>query len=261
MWKRKKVTTARKDNGTASRRFFTKPGSESQRHEKRLTTTHVRRWHLHRHSVGAGHLYQGTYKSFPIETDEHLYTVLRYVERNPVRPTLVARAEAWRWSSLWLWLNGSGDEAAPALSAWPIDRPTDWVSRMNRALTKKEQEAVHTSVIRGRPFGDERWQQRTAKRLGLESTFRPRASSENEQQCQEVQVKAPHKILDFSPGYSPSYGVFRRRLAGGPQEWRVISRLPTSQVGRSSTTSTTPPGALASAARLSATRRMTRRAG
>src|ERR1700730_3492037 len=32
---------------------------------QRLTTTHVRRWHLHRQSVGYGHLYQGTYKSFP----------------------------------------------------------------------------------------------------------------------------------------------------------------------------------------------------
>ena len=42
---------------------------------QRLTTTHVRRWHLHRKTVGCGHLYQGTYKSFPIEADEHLLTV------------------------------------------------------------------------------------------------------------------------------------------------------------------------------------------
>ncbi|HEX5106647.1 MAG TPA: transposase, partial [Pirellulaceae bacterium] len=38
---------------------------------QRLTTTHVRRWHLYRHSVGCGHLYQGTYKSFPVEQDDH----------------------------------------------------------------------------------------------------------------------------------------------------------------------------------------------
>jgi hypothetical protein len=58
----------------------------------RLTTTHVRRWHLHRHSVGAGHLYQGTFKSFPVQSDAHLLTVCRYVERNPVRARLVDRA-------------------------------------------------------------------------------------------------------------------------------------------------------------------------
>ena len=33
--------------------------------------------------------YQGTYKSFPIETDEHLLTVLGYVERNALRAGLV----------------------------------------------------------------------------------------------------------------------------------------------------------------------------
>ena len=54
---------------------------------QRLTTTHVRRWHLHRKTVGCGHLYQGTYKSFPIEADEHLLTVLAYVERNALRGT------------------------------------------------------------------------------------------------------------------------------------------------------------------------------
>ena len=43
---------------------------------QRLTVAHVRRWHLHRESVGCGHLYQGTYKSFPVESDEHLLEVL-----------------------------------------------------------------------------------------------------------------------------------------------------------------------------------------
>ena len=65
---------------------------------QRLTVAHVRRWHLHRKTVGCGHLYQGTYKSFPVETDEHLLTVLRYGERNALRAGLVERAEEWRWS-------------------------------------------------------------------------------------------------------------------------------------------------------------------
>ncbi len=141
---------------------------------QRLTTTHVRRWHLYRQTVGSGHLYQGTYKSFPIEDDDHLLTVMRYVERNPVRPTLVSRAEEWRWSSLWRWLNQGVDRDKPALCPWPIARPTDWVARVNRAISKKELEAVRVSVLRGRPFGGEDWQKRTAERLGLESTFRPR---------------------------------------------------------------------------------------
>ena len=59
---------------------------------QRLTVTHVRRWHEHRHTAGEGHLYQGTYKSFLVAQDEHYLSVCRYVERNALRAGLVPRA-------------------------------------------------------------------------------------------------------------------------------------------------------------------------
>jgi putative transposase len=46
-------------------------------------TSHVRRYH--RHYRSSGHVWQGRCKAFPIEQDEHLLTVMRYVEPNPVR--------------------------------------------------------------------------------------------------------------------------------------------------------------------------------
>src|SRR5262249_24486327 len=127
-----------------------------------------------RQTVGGGHLYQGIYKSFPIQADEHFLTVLRYVERNPVRPTLVSRAEQWRWNSLWRRLHPDQNEDKPELCSWPFPRPADWVARVNRALGKKDLDALRVSVVRGRPFGDVDWQKDVALRLGLESTFRPR---------------------------------------------------------------------------------------
>ena len=72
-----------------------------------LQNTHVRRYHQHYH--GSGHVWQGRFKSFPIEEDAHLWTVLRYVERNPVRANLVKRAEQCLWSSARYWQA----EAAP----------------------------------------------------------------------------------------------------------------------------------------------------
>src|SRR5205807_6386322 len=48
-----------------------------------LTTAHVRRYHQHYHS--SGHVWQGRFRSFPIQEDDHLLTVHRYIERNPVR--------------------------------------------------------------------------------------------------------------------------------------------------------------------------------
>ena len=60
---------------------------------QRLLTAQVRRYH--RQSYGSGHVWQGRFKAFPIQDDAHLLTVLRYVERNPLRAGLVDRAEAW----------------------------------------------------------------------------------------------------------------------------------------------------------------------
>jgi putative transposase len=64
---------------------------------QRLTITHVRRWQQHRGYRGLGHVYQGRYKSFPVESDEHFWVVSRYVA---LRAGLVLRAEEWRWLSL-----------------------------------------------------------------------------------------------------------------------------------------------------------------
>jgi putative transposase len=141
---------------------------------QRLTTTHVRRWHLHRHSVGRGHLYQGTYKSFPVQEDDHFYTVARYVERNAVRAKLATKAERWRWGSL-AHRTGRQDVAEPPeLSNWPVARPRDWLPWVNAPQTERELEAIRVAVARGRPFGADKWQRRVAKRLGLEFTLQPR---------------------------------------------------------------------------------------
>jgi len=137
-----------------------------------LTVTHTQRWHAHRHTSGTGHLYQGRFKSFPIESDDSLYSVLRYVERNAARAELVDRAEAWRWSSLWRYYRGD-DDARKLLATWPIVRPDDWLRRVNRAETKRELEALRRSVQRGQPFGSDEWVARTIAKLGLQHTVRP----------------------------------------------------------------------------------------
>jgi len=73
--------------------LYPRATGDLSRYMHRVTTTHVRRWHEHRHSAGRGHLYQGTYKSFLIQQDRHFLTVCRYVERNALRANLVGRAE------------------------------------------------------------------------------------------------------------------------------------------------------------------------
>ena len=138
-----------------------------------LTLTHTQRWHAHHRSAGSGHLYQGRFKSFVIQTDEHLLTVCRYVERNALRAKLVERAEDWRWSSLGRRQFGD-TEARALLNDWPLPLPRDWLARVNRPERIAELEALRGSVNKGRPFGSNEWVVRAVKRLGLMSTIRLR---------------------------------------------------------------------------------------
>ncbi len=143
--------------------------------------THVRRHHEHYHRRGAGHLYQGRYKSFPVAEDDYFLTLCRYVEANPVRAKLVDRADQWPWS-------GFGRRAARrgglTLSPWPIARPRNWTILVNGELSAEELETVRKCLSRGRPLGPEGWVEATASRLGLGYTLRgpgrPREVSNNQ---------------------------------------------------------------------------------
>jgi putative transposase len=144
---------------------------------QQLTNTHVKRWKEHRHEIGHGHLYQGRYKCFPLQSDEHFYDVVRYVERNPLRANLVLRAEQWRWSSLGCGVPNSSGK--PLLASWPLPRPADWIMLVNQPQSDHELEALRRCVTRGCPFGDNNWVTTTARLLALESTLRSRGRPRN----------------------------------------------------------------------------------
>jgi len=139
-----------------------------------LTHTHTQRWHAHRHTAGSGHLYQGRFKAFPIQDDDHYLTALRYVERNALRAGLCERAQQWRWGSLAHRLSTGDDPLRDQLAEGPLTLPRGWTARVNRPQTEKELEALRRGVNRGQPFGSPEWQEKTTRRLGLQSTFRAR---------------------------------------------------------------------------------------
>lgn len=131
------------------------------------------RYHAHCHTSGTGHVYQGRFKSFPIQDDAHFLTVCRYVARNALQAERTARAEDWRWDSLRRWQQPV--EPVPTLrSSWPIPRAPHWLARVNEPLTDRELTALPRSAQRGNPFGDSDWIETTAQRLGLAPTMNPR---------------------------------------------------------------------------------------
>ena len=117
-------------------------------------------------------MYQSRFKSFPVQDDEHFLVICRYVELNPLRAGLVARAEDWPHGSLHRWVR-SLTRPAKLVSPWPTRRSAGWVERVNEALSDNELAAIRTCIDRGRLFGDDTWIEQTAEEHGLWHTLRP----------------------------------------------------------------------------------------
>ncbi len=143
-----------------------------------LLTTHVRRYL--RHYRSSGHIWQGRFKAFPIQDDDHLRVVLRYIERNPLRAGLVDRAEHWPWSSL------SRADGPPSLDPGPAPRGASWVEAVNAVMSESECAAIRESIRRDRPLGSEGWVLRTAEALGLQFSLRDRGRPRRDKERPET---------------------------------------------------------------------------
>jgi len=138
---------------------------------QRVTLTHTQRYHAQTRTVGYGHVYQGRYKSLPVEQDRHFLALVRYVERNAKRAGLVARAEDWPWSSVYVHVHGN-PESQRILSPWPVPEPKQYLEWLNRSQPKKEIENIRYAIQRSRPYGAERWVSQAVAQFGLENTMR-----------------------------------------------------------------------------------------
>lgn len=138
-----------------------------------ITLTHTQRWLVHRNMIGYGHLYQGRYKSFPIQKDKHFLQVCRYVERNALRAKLIDKAESWRWGSAWVRKYGNSEQKS-LLSEWPVPITNDYVAFLNQEEKESTLASLRYSVARGKPFGSESWIEKIVEKFKLKSTLNPR---------------------------------------------------------------------------------------
>ena len=122
-----------------------------------ITTKHALALHAYNDTTGVGHVYQGRYRAFPVQSDEHFLVLCRYVERNPVRAGLVTRAADWAWSSHRVNARLPTVAARVPLREWPVERPSDWAEWVDRPQTEAELADVRRSVRRGQPFGSKSW--------------------------------------------------------------------------------------------------------
>ncbi len=144
-----------------------------QRFMQWVTLTHTQRWHIKNNTVGTGHLYQGRYKSFLVEGDNHLLSVVRYVERNALRAGVVRKAENWDFCSLSRRLSKL-ESKKKILTPCPFVESKDYLSFVNTPISDNEIEAIRYSVNRGKPFGSNKWNDIMISKYKLMATVRKR---------------------------------------------------------------------------------------
>ena len=136
-----------------------------------LTLTHTQRWHARKRTTGQGHLYQGRYKSFLCQDDNHFLTLVRYVERNALKANLVDKAEEWRWGSVYRRKYGSPKQK-DLLALWPVQKPKDYIIWLNQPQSEDEENIIKNSIQRGSPYGDGSWGKNIINKFNLEMTVR-----------------------------------------------------------------------------------------
>jgi putative transposase len=115
-----------------------------------LETTHAQRWRSAKNLRGRGAVYQGRFKSVAVASDAQFLRVCRYVERNPPRARLVARAEDWEWTSA---SPLARTEGRPPLTGWPVARPEPWLEVLNEPEPRDELRELRSCLRKGTPFG------------------------------------------------------------------------------------------------------------
>ena len=144
-----------------------------------LSVTHTMRYHYSHGTAGTGHIYQGCFKSFPLQST-HLTRTLRYIEANPVRAEIVGDAGDYRWSSYNHHIKMANPEPAFQLTELPVNMPLSWKYLVHKDQPKKDTATILNSIKRGAPFGDQQWVKQTAIDFDLQSTINKRGRPKKE---------------------------------------------------------------------------------
>lgn len=123
----------------------------------------------------SGHWWQNRFYSAPLGRD-HLLTALRYVDLNPVRAGLIARAVEYPWSSASAHASGRDRSGLLDLEAWAEICPrNDWAAYLEAATKDEELLArIREATQSGKPVGSKLFVNELERQAGQRLELRPR---------------------------------------------------------------------------------------
>jgi putative transposase len=105
-------------------------------------------------TVGHGHVFQRRFWNAAIYDDLRFVAVLRYIEANPVRASLVPDADLWPWSSF----TDRASRARKILSPLPLPLPPNWSELVGMTQSQQTLSQIRSELTRtaGRPSASAR---------------------------------------------------------------------------------------------------------
>lgn len=122
----------------------------------------------------SGHTWQSRYYAAALD-ERHFWAAMAYVEQNPRRAGLVESAGQWLWSSARAHLVDC-DENWLDFATWRnCTSPAFWQSALDLSLHDAALlERIRESTRRGRPIGDDDFEDRVARELNIDLKPRPK---------------------------------------------------------------------------------------
>jgi putative transposase len=128
--------------------------------------------HVNRAQGRTGTLWEGRFKSTIVDSETYVMACYRYIEANPVRAGMVARATDYRWSSHAANAHGATDPRVTphdcylGLGEAPGERQAAYRAHFDAGLTPELLDTLRDSAQRGWVPGSETFRQAIAAALG-----------------------------------------------------------------------------------------------
>jgi len=120
-----------------------------------------------------GRLWECRFHSCLIDKEVYLWTVCRYIERNPVRAGLIKDPSQYKWSSVKVNAIGQMDDLVVPIwkDSWERE---EYVKFLIQSEGEDELQEIRKAPVKGRPIGGEEFINQIAKVVGIVLKTRPR---------------------------------------------------------------------------------------
>jgi len=129
--------------------------------------------HINKRYKRTGRLWECRFHSCLVDREAYLWTVCRYIERNPVRAKIVSEPSQYRWSSAKVNTTGQSDGLIEPIWQNHLEK-VEYVKFLNQPEDKNDLENIRKATLKGRPIGKERFLEYIAKTLKITIKTRPK---------------------------------------------------------------------------------------